>query len=341
MATRLKPIAHDERLSLVEHLDELRTRIIICVAAFMVIGGICLWQDDRILETINKPLTDAQSKKPCDQTRDPLEQSACWQQAQKVVNERIAATARALAASAASSDEPALRAQADSLSRAAAAAAEASPRASPRRPVTLGVGEPLTATLLVAGYAALLISLPLLLYQLYAFVLPAFSPTERKVAVPLMIMVPFLFYAGAVFAYFLVLPAAVNFLQNFNDDSFDVLLQARDYYKFAILVLGVMGLLFQLPILILAVTRMGIVTPRQLRKNRRYAILIIAIVAALLPGGDPVTMLLMMFPILFLYEGSILLASLLDRRAAQARAREEAEAADATDAELTPFDPDD
>jgi sec-independent protein translocase protein TatC len=341
MATRLKPIAHDERLSLVEHLDELRTRIIICVLAFMVIGGICLWQDDRILETINKPLTDAQSKKPCDQTRDPLEQSACWQQAQKVVNQRIAATARALAASASSSDDPALRAQADALSRAAAAAAKASPRASPRRPVTLGVGEPLTATLLVAGYAALLISLPLLLYQLYAFVLPAFSPTERQVAVPLMVMVPFLFYAGAVFAYFLVLPAAVNFLQNFNDDSFDVLLQARDYYKFAILVLGVMGLLFQLPILILAITRMGIVTPRQLRKNRRYAILIIAIVAALLPGGDPVTMLLMMFPILFLYEGSILLASLLDRRATQARAREEAEAAAATDAELTPFDSDD
>jgi sec-independent protein translocase protein TatC len=341
MATRLKPIAHDERLSLVEHLDELRTRIIICVIAFMVVGGICLWQDDRILETINKPLTEAQSKKPCDQTRDPLEQSACWQQAQKVVNQRIAATARALAASAGSSEDPALRAQADGLARAAAAAAEASPRASPRRPVTLGVGEPLTATLLVAGYAALLISLPLLLYQLYAFVLPAFSPTERQVAVPLMVMVPFLFYAGAIFAYFLVLPAAVNFLQNFNDDSFDVLLQARDYYKFAILVLGVMGLLFQLPILILAITRMGIVTPRQLRKNRRYAILIIAIVAALLPGGDPVTMILMMLPILFLYEGSILLASLLDRRAARARAREEAEAAAAADAELTPFDPDD
>jgi sec-independent protein translocase protein TatC len=202
--------------------------------------------------------------------------------------------------------------------------------------VTLGVGEPLTATLTVAGYAALLIALPLLLYQLYAFVLPAFSPTERQVAVPLMLMVPFLFYAGVVFAYFLVLPAAVNFLQNFNDDSFDVLLQARDYYKFSILVLGVMGLLFQLPIVILAVTRMGILTPAQLRKHRRYAILIIAILAALLPGGDPVTMLLMMLPILVLYEGSILLAALLDRRAARAAAREEAESA-----ELTPSDPDD
>ena len=154
-----------------------------------------------------------------------------------------------------------------------------------------------------------------------------------------MIMVPFLFYAGVVFAYFLVLPAAVDFLQNFNDDNYDVLLQARDYNKFAIMVLGVMGLLFQLPVLILAITRMGILTPRQLRKNRRYAILVIAIVAALLPGGDPVTMILMMLPILFLYEGSILLASLLDRRAERARAREEADAA--ADTELTPFDSDD
>src|SRR5215218_4831072 len=319
MATRLKPIAHDERLSLVEHLDELRTRIIICVVAFMVVGGICLWQDDAILSVVNEPLEKAQSKKPCDETRDPLEQSACWQQAQKVVNERIAATAKA-------------------LSDAAAAAAAASPRGSPRRPVTLGVGEPLTATLVVAGYAALLLSLPLLLYQLYAFVLPAFSPNERQVALPLMVMVPFLFYAGVVFAYFVILPAAVNFLQNFNDDSFDVLLQARDYYKFAIMVLAMTGLMFQLPIAILAVTRMGILTPRQLRKNRRYAILIIAIVAALLPGGDPVTMLLIMLPIVFLYEGSILLAALLDRRAARARAREDAEAADA---EPTHIDSDD
>jgi sec-independent protein translocase protein TatC len=338
MATRLKPIAHDERLSLVEHLDELRTRIIICVVAFSVVFGICLWQDDRILKIVNEPLAEAQSNKPCDQTRDPLEQAACWQTAQKLVNERIARTARALAASASSSDDATLRDQADALSRAAAAAVEASPRGSPRRPVTLGVGEPLTATLTVAGYAALLIALPLLLYQLYAFVLPAFSPTERQVALPLMLLVPFLFYSGVVFAYFVILPAAVDFLQNFNDDSYDVLLQARDYYKFSVMVLAAMGALFQLPLVILAITRMGILTPRQLRKNRRYAILVIAIVAALLPGGDPVTMLLIMIPIVFLYEGSILLAALLDRRTARARAAEEAEAADA---ELTHIDSDD
>ena len=339
MATRLKPIAHDERLSIVEHLDELRTRIVICVLALVVVAGLALWQDDRILEVVNRPLVEAQSGKPCDETRDPLEQADCWQQAQKRVNERIADTAAALAQAA--GDDPALRRQAEALQRVAAAAVAAAPEITSKRPVTLGVGEPLTATLVAAGYAALLLTLPLLLYQAYAFVLPAFSPTERQVALPLMVMVPFLFYAGVVFAYFLVLPAAVDFLQNFNDDNYDVLLQARDYNKFAIMVMGVMGLLFQLPVVILAVTRMGILTPAQLRKNRRYAILVIAVLAALLPGGDPVTMLLMMFPILFLYEGSILLASLLDRRAARARAAEEAAAAAATSTELTPSDPDD
>jgi sec-independent protein translocase protein TatC len=335
MATRLKPIGHEDRLSIVEHLDELRTRVIICVVAFVVAFGVCLWQEDFILRTVNDPLAEVANKKPCDETRDPLERADCWQQAQKRVNEQIAATAAELARSA--GDNDALRAQAEALERFAAQAAEISPRASPKLPVTLGVGEPLTATLIAAGYAALLLTLPLLLYQAYAFVLPAFSPTERQIAVPLMVMVPFLFYAGVVFAYFLVLPAAVDFLQNFNDDNYDVLLQARDYNKFAILVMGVMGLLFQLPVLILAVTRMGILSIAQLRRHRRYAILVIAILAALLPGGDPVTMLLMMLPILVLYEGSILLAALLERRAARAGAREEA----AASAALEDPDPDD
>src|SRR5918998_546874 len=336
MATKLKPIGHEDRLSIVEHLDELRTRIVICVLALVVVGGIALWQDDRILEVVNRPLVEAQQGKPCDRTRDPLEQADCWQQAQKVLNERLARAARELARSA--GGEPALREQARALGAAADAAAAATPRGSPRRPVTLGVGEPLTATLTVAGYAALLICLPLILYQAYAFILPAFSPREREVAVPLMLLVPFLFYAGVVFAYFAVLPAAVDFLQNFDDDSFDVLLQARDYYKFAVMVLAAMGVLFQMPIAILAVTRTGILTPQQLRRNRRYAILIIAVVAALLPGGDPVTMLLIMVPILLLYEGSILLASLLDRRAAKRAAMEEEHEAGS---ELTPLDSDD
>jgi sec-independent protein translocase protein TatC len=334
MATALRPIRHEDRLSLVEHLDELRTRIIICLTVFVAAFALCFWQDQRVMHIINRPLEKTSFQKG---SNDPFEQTAEFQQEQKKLYLRMEVLMRQLSQS--DRTDPAVRDDLAAVTRQLEVAAAAAPRAGPRRPVTLGVGEPFTATVRVAAYAAMLLSLPVLLYQLYAFVLPAFSPRERQVALPLMAMVPFLFIAGVVFAYYLVLPAAINFLQNFNDESFDILLQARDYYKFSLMVLMAMGLMFQVPIAILAATRVGIVTPRQLRKNRRYAILVIAVVAMLLPGQDPVTMLLMMAPLVVLYEGSILLASLLDRRAERARAREEAELAASDDGELV-HDPD-
>jgi sec-independent protein translocase protein TatC len=337
MATAMRrPLAHDDRLSLVEHLDELRNRLIVSMIAFAVCFGLCFWQNDRILDVMNVPLEQSAFKAGSD---DPFERTAGFQQSQKQLYLKWELLSRALARDdRLDADTRALAAQAAQEARAAAAAA---PQAAARRPVTLGVGEPFTATLRVVSYAALLLALPLLLYQAYAFVLPAFSPRERKVALPLMLMVPFLFVGGALFAYFVLLPKAIDFLQNFNDDSFDILLQAKDFYRFEIMVLIVMGLLFQLPVGILAVTRMGIVTPRQLRKHRRYAILAVAVLAMVLPGTDPVTMILMALPLYALYEGSILLASLLDRRVARASAREEAEMAAANDAELLPLDPED
>ena len=334
MATALRPIAHEDRLSLVEHLDELRTRIILCLAVFIAAFAVSFWQNDLILEIMDRPLEKSAFTKG---SEDPLERTAAFQQAQKRFYLQSAVLSRAMARS--DDLSPALRAQWAEFARLSTATAAGAPNATARRPVTLGVGEPFTVTFRVAGYAALLLSLPFLLYQAYAFVLPAFSPRERQVALPLMAMVPFLFVAGVVFAYYLVLPNAINFLQNFNDDNFDILLQARDFYKFSIMVLMAMGIAFQVPIGILAVTRVGIVTPRQLRKNRRYAILVIAVLAMLLPGQDPVTMLILMAPLIVLFEGSILLASLVDRRAERARAREEAEFAAADDVE-SPHDHD-
>jgi sec-independent protein translocase protein TatC len=160
----------------------------------------------------------------------------------------------------------------------------------------------------------LLIALPVILYQLYAFVLPAFGPGERRVVLPLMATVPSLFAAGVAFGYVLVLPAAVGFLQNFNHGQFDALVQARPYYGFVLAMLATMGLLFQLPVGILALTRLGVVSARQLRRNRRYAIVGIAVAAMLLPGVDPVTTLIEMVPMLLLYELSVLLASWMSRR---------------------------
>jgi sec-independent protein translocase protein TatC len=335
MATALRPIHHEDRLSLVEHLDELRTRLIISLVVFLAAFAVCFWQNDRILDIMDRPLEKSAFTK---NSEDPLERTAQYQQSLKTLSLQLEVVGREMARSDGLS--PALRDQWTALSRQARVTADAAPKATGRRPVTLGVGEPFTVTFRVVGYAALLLSLPFLLYQAYAFVLPAFSPRERQVALPLMAMVPFLFVAGVVFAYYAVLPNAINFLQNFNDDNYDILLQARDYYKFSIMVLMAMGLLFQVPIGILAVTRVGIVTPRQLRKNRRYAILVIAIVAMLLPGQDPVTMLMLMAPLVVLFEGSILLAALVDRRVQRARAREEAEPAASSDDGDLPHDHD-
>lgn len=328
MATALRPIGHEERLSLVEHLDELRSRLLVSLAALTVAFALCAWQSDTLLDILNRPLERTQNVDGKRRSNDPLEQSARFQLrlgeavgkagvALGSVGDVLDGLARERGARAREVTPAQLRTARRRLDAAVASlgrAADAVPRNRQRRPVTLGVGEPFVTTLTVAGYAALLLALPVILYQLYAFVLPAFSPQERRVALPLMTLVPFLFMAGVVFGYFVVLPPAISFLQNFNDDSFDILLQARDYYRFAVLSLAGLGLLFQIPVAILAVTRLGLVTPRQLRRNRRYAVLVIAVVAMLLPGTDPVTMLLSMVPLLLLFELSILLASWLDRR---------------------------
>ncbi len=333
----LRPVSHEDRLSLVEHLDELRTRLIVGLVVFLGAFALCFWQNGVILDLMNRPLEKTAFKQSGSQ--DPFERAATFQGAQRKLYLQQAVASRALAQEERLSAET--RRMFEQLAGSAAAAAAATPKATARRPVTLGVGEPFTATFKVAAYAAMLLALPLLLYQAYSFILPAFSPRERQVAVPLLTMVPFLFFAGVVFAYFMVLPPAINFLQNFNDDSFDILLQARDFYSFELLVLMAMGVLFQIPVGILAATRLGVVTPTQLRKGRRYAFVIIAVMAMLLPGQDPVTMLIMMIPLIVLYEASILLASLLDRRDARVRAREDAELAADDDDELLYRDRDD
>jgi sec-independent protein translocase protein TatC len=238
---RLRPVSHEDRLTLVEHLDELRTRLIISLLVFGIAFGLCFWQDHLLFDLLNDPLPGG------------------------------------------------------------------------RRPLTLGVTEPFFTTVTISAYAAILLSLPVILYQAYAFVMPAFSPGERRIVLPLLLMVPFLLFAGVAFGYFVVLPAALKFLLNFNESEFNIQIRAREYYSFAAMTLVALGVLFQIPVVILALTRLGITNPRQLRRLRRHAILVIAIVAMLLPGTDPVTMLVAMVPLLVLYELSILLAVLVER----------------------------
>jgi sec-independent protein translocase protein TatC len=161
---------------------------------------------------------------------------------------------------------------------------------------------------------ALILALPLVLYQLYSFLLPALRPDHQRIARSSVLAIPGLFVAGVAFGYVIVLPAALHFFQNFNSDQFNVLVQAGQYYKFAAMTLLAMGLLFQIPVGILAVTQAGIVTARQLRANRRYAILACVVVAAILPS-DAITMVLEVVPLYLLFEGSLVLASFSERRA--------------------------
>ncbi len=242
MAPRVKPVSHEDRLTLVEHLDELRSRLIVCILVFAVALALCFWQNHLLLEIAQGPLPG---------NHDRL--------------------------------------------------------------ITFGVTEPFTTTLTVSAYGAIVLSLPIVLWQLYAYVLPAFSEAEKRLVLPILLLFPLLFLAGIAFAYFVVMPAAVHFLLNFNDDQFNVQLRARDYYSFFSMTEIACGLIFQLPLAIIAVTRLGIVSVEQLSRNRRYAYLVIAIVAAALPGVDPITMLIEMVPLLVLYELSIVLARVMGR----------------------------
>lgn len=326
MATTLRPISHEDQLSLVDHLDELRTRLIVCVIAIGIAFALCFWQNERVLEIVNKPIETTQRLDGEGRSQDPLEQSARFQreigQQMRSLEPALAGAAAATLAAAANEELPAaerrelraLSAELLAAQRQTEQAAAATPTDLTRRPVTLGVAEPFTATMAVSFYAALLLALPFILYQLFSFLLPAFTPRERTLAIPLMLMGPVLFIAGVLFAYFVVLQRAVDFLQNFNDANFDILIQAKDYYRFSVMFMAAIGLMFQIPLVVLAITRLGIVTPKQLRKNRGYVLLGVAVLAAVAtPTPDPVTMLLSMAPLVVLFELSILLAVWLNR----------------------------
>ena len=314
MATRLRPIGHEDTLSVVDHLDELRTRLMICGAVLLFTFAICFWQNGRLLNVLNRPLEKSTPSAQSSQGTGRLS-SVAAAQTQLRIGIGEAAQSLGQVARGGRVGNAADQRQLAQAARGLKAAADALPKTVPKRkPVTIGVGEPFTTTLTVSLYFALIFSLPILLYQAYAFVLPAFSPDEKRLALPIMLAIPFLFIAGVVFAYYVILPPAISFLQNFNNTSFDVLIQAKDYYHFSIFTLLAMGLAFQIPIGALALGRVGIINKHMLTSNWRIAIVAIAIIAALLPGVDPVTTSLCMIPLFFLYGLSILLVGFAERR---------------------------
>jgi sec-independent protein translocase protein TatC len=235
---RIRRAGREERLSVVEHLDELRNRLIVSIGALVVAMIVAYIFHQELLDALVWPLPDDQSTKL----------------------------------------------------------------------LTLSPQEPFMAVLKVSFWAAILASLPVWLYQVYAFVIPAVADVPRRRALALVAGVSSLFLAGVAFGYFVVLPVALRFLLGFGGNAFDTQLRAGEYFGFATTMLLASGLLFEVPIAMLALARMGVVTADLFRRNRRIAIVIIALIAALLPGGDPFSMVLLMLPQIVLYELGIVLA---------------------------------
>lgn len=284
--------------------------MIVALVAVAVAFGICFWQNNELLHLIDKPLAH-QTQQQVREGHGPLGATYHVQQSARDVATQLMVVTRVIGAQ---SHEPAVRASLAHVQRSLQRdVAQLSAPPTGDKPVTLGIGEPFTTTITVTLIFALILSLPVLLLQAYGFLMPALEPSKRRRMLPVTLAIPVLFAAGVAFGYEVVLPAALHFFQNFNSGEFNVLVQASQYYKFAATVLLAMGLVFQVPVAIIAVTRAGIVTPRQLRRNRRYAILACGLVAALLPG-DAITMLLETLPLYVLFETSVLVASIADRR---------------------------
>jgi sec-independent protein translocase protein TatC len=167
----------------------------------------------------------------------------------------------------------------------------------------------------VAFGVGLLLALPVIIYQTWAFLSPALYRHEKKVIIPAIAAAVLLFAVGVMIAYVAILPITLRFLLTFETESLEPMITAAQYFGFAITMSLAFGAVFELPIVILGLTALGIVTPRMLRRFRRYAVILSMVAGALItPGGDLLSLALLTGPIYLLYEASILVAHIVYRR---------------------------
>jgi sec-independent protein translocase protein TatC len=183
-----------------------------------------------------------------------------------------------------------------------------------RHLITFGVAEPFLTSFKISLMAGIGLALPILLWQLWSFLAPAFAENSQRTVAVFVFFATGLLVAGVAFAYWLVLPSALGFLTHYDDTLYNVQIRARDYFSFALLVLMGVGVLFELPVFVLALVRLNVLSTSTLRRNRRLGYFLVFVVAVLLPGVDPVTTTLEGLPLVFLYEGTIWLAVLMERR---------------------------
>ena len=237
---RLRP---DEEATLVEHLDELRTRLIVCLVAIGLALVVTYLFHNRLLHWLNRPLP-----------------------------QRV------------------------------------------RPPITFGVAEPFLTTFWVAIWAAFLLALPVILWQVWAFLAPAFNESAQRSIVWLVFAAVALGVAGLAFGYFVVLPPALHYLTNYGRHNFDVRIRAKDYYSFVSVALLAITIVFEVPLFILGLIRLRVFSADRLRRGRRVGYVIMFALAVALPGVDPVTTTIEGVALVVLYEVTIWVAIVLDRR---------------------------
>jgi sec-independent protein translocase protein TatC len=235
-------LRHGEEASLVEHLDELRSRLIIALLALGVGFVVAFIFHERLIEWLQEPL-------PAD-----------------------------------------------------------------RELTTFGVTEPFTTSIKVSFYAAVALAFPILIWQIWSFLAPALEEGTQRIVAVFVGIATALFAGGLAFAYFVVLPKALSFLTSYDDHLYQVEIRASYYFSFAAIMLLAIALCFELPIFILGLVRLGVVTSAQLRKNRRFGIVAAVALAILLPTVDPVSLIFEAVPLLLLFEASIWLSVLMERR---------------------------
>jgi sec-independent protein translocase protein TatC len=189
-----------------------------------------------------------------------------------------------------------------------------------RKLLTLGIGEPFMTSVWVSLYLGFLVALPVILWQAWAYFIPAVDKAYERMLKAFVFLATALMVTGVVFGYYVALPAAAKFLTNFDSSIYNVQIQAKPYIGFATKVLVAMAIVFELPLFVVGLTRMGIVTTAKLRRNRRIGYFVVACIGVALPGVDPVTTFFETVPLVVLYELSIWLSVLLDRRSARAQA---------------------
>ena len=243
---RVRRLPRAEEATIVEHLDELRTRIVVSIAAVAVGTAAAFVVHGRILDLLARPLPPAH-----------------------------------------------------------------------RHLTALGIAEPFTVSLSVSIYAGVVLALPVLLWQGWSFLAPALDPTAERRIVGFALFGVALAGAGLLFGYDVLLPRAVHWLTGFDSSHFQLLVRASSYYSFVTSVLLGVVCVFELPLVVLTLVNLGVLTSAALRRNRRRGYFVVAAAALALPGPDPVTTLLELLPMWALFEGSIWLAVLAERRAAK------------------------